>query len=111
MSYAERRKERAEAEQNTDVVDFTWEEQNTSLLHSGFIEPTNQNPPKSRLQVHVYYDMGRYWIRLEDRTLNEQAFTTISSLASLFQELEEKLQADELVFRPSRSGRNGYGNP
>jgi len=108
MSYAEKRKERTEAEQNQDVLDYSWEEQNTPLLHSGFILPTDQDPPKSTLSLHVYFDSGRYWCRLEDRQAREQAFTTSSGLENLFEELERLLSSDMLVFKKQRSSRDGY---
>lgn len=108
MSYAEKRKERAQAEQNQDVLDYTWEESNTPLLHSGFIEPTEKDPSKSTLSLHLYFDAGRYWCRLEDREAGEQAFTVVPGLENVFSELEKLLQADDLIFRAVKSRRSGY---
>jgi len=108
MSYAEKRKERIEAEQNQDVLDYNWEEQSTQLLHSGFIEPTTQDPTKSTLSLHVYFDSGRYWCRLEDREAGEQAFTTVLGLQNLFEELEKMLQTDMLVFRKLKTSKDRY---
>ena len=108
MSYAEKKRSRREAEQNTDIHDYSWEEENTPTLHSGFIEPTTENPPRSRLSLHLYFDGGRYWCRIEDRVDQEQAFTTVSSLESVFKEIERSLETDDLIFRPTRQSRNGY---
>lgn len=107
MSYADKRKERAESETNTSRFDFSWEERETPLLHSGFTEPCSGDETKSVLFISIWFANGSYRCRIQDRQADEKAFFELGTLQSCFTTIEAHLNKGSLDWTPDRAARNG----
>ncbi len=91
MDYAEHRRRQTELAQNHDCADFTWEVENCPILHSGFIQPLEGQSGKSTLFFSLWFTQGHYQCKVLDRYLNEKAFARVTSLQTIWSELEQHL--------------------
>jgi len=107
MSYADKRKERQESEANTSRFDFSREERETPLLHSGFLESCQGDENKSVLFISIWFANGSYRCRIQDRQADEKAFFELGTLHDCFQKLEAVLNNGTLDWTPDRAARNG----
>lgn len=110
MGFRERQDERKAADVSTGLHDFSWEEGTVPLLHSGFTEPCLRDENKSQLAVQIYFSDGRYWARIQDREIQEQAFWDAGTLVAFFERLDGALRGDDLIWKPMRQSGNWNGN-
>ena len=108
MDYAELRKQRVEQETNRDSIDYSWEVDNCPVLHSGFITCVANNPDQSQFSVLFYVSAGRYFVRLQDREHQEQAFLQVPSLSTAFVHLENALKNSDLIWKPMKAYSNRH---
>lgn len=107
MSYAEQRKQQRDQGQNHSRFDFSWEEGECPLLHSGLTTMCTKEPNRGQLSMQVYFSNGRYHCRLMDREFGEQAFIDLASLGTSFAEIEQAIKNQSLDWQPMRANRNG----
>jgi len=107
MSFLARREAARQNDQNVSRHDFSWEEQNVPLLHSGFTEPNPHRSEYGILYLSVWFKDGGYRIRLQDRSSDEKAFLEVGTLGALFSEIEHALDTESMSWSADRASRNG----
>lgn len=100
MSYADKRKLRTADEANQDRHDFTWEEQNIPLLHTGFMERVSGAADKGTLFISFWFSNGEYKCRIQDRNVNEKAFFAAGTLVDVWTRIEAALEQWNLEWTP-----------
>ena len=96
MSWDSYRKLRDDEEVNHDGGSCEWELEHIPLLHSGFLETTNDRKPKCRLVISVMFTRQKYVMKLTDRVSHKVAWIENPPLANLFEWLEDRIKTHEL---------------